>query len=279
MAEQTQFNLRFSKAGQAMPDRTQAYGKEGFDEIDGTVLRWLGNSGLHINSHGTNIMVDPILEGFDMPLLIAPPLTSEQVSHLDALLITHDDGDHFSQSFLDKTAGRVKSYHAPHFVAGLMTEQGLAATGHAIGEEFSVEGIKIYLTPAWHNWKSENPKYGRKYALEDLCGFHIETPDGTIWIPGDSKALPEHYELEAPDAIFFDWSDNYWHIGFKNAIKLANTYPQADLICQHWGSVDAPTWDTFNMNPVDLLGQVTNPERIRILAPGQSFELKAKPET
>lgn len=271
-------NLNFAASGQAKAAQTQAFGSEAFDKNDATVLRWLGNSGLHINSHGVNIMVDPVLEDFDMPLLIDTPLKTTQIPHLDALLITHDDGDHFNQTFLKQIAGKVDVCHAPHFVAGLMANQGLPVKGHDIGDSFAIDQIQVKLTPAWHNWKSENPKYGRIYELEDLCGFYIETQDGKLWIPGDSKALPEHYQLPAPDAIFFDWSDNYWHIGFINAVKLANTYPKADLICQHWGSVDAPTWNTFNMNPADLLGKVDNPERIRVLAPGEPFELLRKQE-
>jgi hypothetical protein len=28
---------------------------------------------------------------------------------------------------------------------------------------------------------------------EDNAGFWIETPDGTIWAPGDSRLIPEHH--------------------------------------------------------------------------------------
>lgn len=261
---------------QATPPKTQAYGAEAFDPIQGTVLRWLGNSGLHINSRGTNLMIDPVVEDFDMPLLIEMPITSEKIPHLDAVLITHDDNDHFSKSFRQLTRGRVDQYHAPHFVAGLIEQEDLPATGHAIGDQFTIADVTIEVTRAWHNWKSDNPKYGRTYAVEDLCGFYITTPDGTIYVPGDSKALPEQYEMPAPDAIFFDWSDNFWHIGFLDAVRLANTYPQADLICQHWGTVDAPNMNTFNMDPQELMDKVVNPERIQVLAAGQPFPLTKK---
>lgn len=36
-------------------------------------------------------MIDPVLSGFDMPLLIDVPLTEEQVPHLDSILLTHCD--------------------------------------------------------------------------------------------------------------------------------------------------------------------------------------------
>ena len=76
-----------------------------------------------------------------------------------------------------------------------------------------------------------------------------------------------------PDVILFDFADNAVHITFEGAVKLANTYPKAQLICIHWGSVDAPDMNTFNGNPEDLVPRVTNPERIHALAPGEVFAL------
>lgn len=114
-----------SNQKQATPPATQFYGAEAFEAVEGTVLRWLGNSGLHINSRGTNLMIDPVVEDFDMPLLIDMPITSDQIPHLDAVLITHDDNDHFSKSFRVNTRESVDIYHAPHFVADLIGQEGL----------------------------------------------------------------------------------------------------------------------------------------------------------
>ena len=57
---------------------------------------------------------------------------------------------------------------------------------------------------------------------------------------------------------------------------MANTYPQAHLICIHWGSVDAPDMTPFNGNPEDLYQRVINPDRIHVLAPGEAFVLKGE---
>lgn len=100
--------------------------------------------------------------------------------------------------------------------------------------------------------------------------------DGTIWLPGDSRLLDEHLKMPNPDVIFFDFCDNEWHIILDGAIKLANTYLQADLICIHWGCVDAPDFSPFNGNPEVLVDKVTNPERIKVLAPGEKFILNKK---
>ncbi|MBF0580513.1 hypothetical protein IM774_12225 [Erysipelotrichaceae bacterium RD49] len=75
------------------------------------------------------------------------------------------------------------------------------------------------------------------------------TPDGSIWMPGDSKLLEEQLVQKEPDVILFDFSDDSWHITLEGAAKLANTYPNADLIAIHWGFVDAPTMNAFSADP------------------------------
>lgn len=258
---------------QARAPKTQPFGAEAFAPSDKTVIRWLGNAGTFINSQGTCIMIDPLLEGFDLPLFIDMPILPENVPHLDAVLVTHCDNDHFSRVTCKKLAPVCKEYHAPHYVSELIQEEKLPGLGHNIGETFEIGTIKATLTPADHAWQNEKKKYTRVFEFEDYCGFWLETPDGSIWIPGDSRLLPEHLEMPNPDAIIFDFSDNSWHIGLQGAVKLANAYPNTPLLLSHYGSVDAPNMDAFNADPNDLYGLVDNPERIYVLAPGEAFTL------
>ena len=81
---------------QAKAPPTQPFGAEAFGRSEGTTLRWLGMAGFLINSHGTTLMVDPLLEGFDMPVLITFPIAATDVPRLDAVLVTHSDNDHYS---------------------------------------------------------------------------------------------------------------------------------------------------------------------------------------
>lgn len=112
------------------------------------------------------------------------------------------------------------------------------------------------------------------FADEDSCGFWIETPDGTIWAPGDSRLIPDHHlTMPSPDALLFDFSDSEWHFTLEGAIAMANAYPDADLLLHHWGSVDAPDFSPFNGDPSDL-GSVVKPDRIHVLAPGEPFTLR-----
>lgn len=263
---------------QAVAPQTQPILKDAFDIIDNTEIRWLSSAGIMINSHGTVIMIDPLLEGFDLPLLVDMPIKSNDVPNLDGVLITHCDNDHFSRITCKNLSKVCKEYHGPHYVAELMNEEGLKGIGHDIYETFTLGNLNIKLTPADHAWQNESSKYSkiRKFEFEDYCGFWIDTPEGSIWLPGDSRLLKEHLEMPAPDVILLDFSDNSWHIGLDNAIKLANTYPNAELILIHWGTVDAPEMNAFNGDPESLNGRIINPNRINIVAPGEKFTLKSK---
>lgn len=264
--------------GQAAPTRVLPMGADALDPRSDTAIWWLGGAGILVNARGTTLMIDPVLGGFDMPVLFEAPITPEDVPELDALLVTHIDNDHFSRHTTKALLGSCRSYHAPAYVAEVMRGEGIDGTGHAIDETFTIEGaggtVSARLTPAWHNWQNGSKKWAyREWKREDYCGFWLDTPDGTIWLPGDSKLLPEHLEMPQPDLILLDFSDNEWHITFEGAVRLANAYPEARLLCIHWGTVDAPDWTTFNGDPRELARHVVNPERVLAPLPGEPVVL------
>jgi len=255
----------------------QRMNEKAFAESDTTVVRWLFNGGAIINSHGCIIMIDPLLKGFDMPLLIEPPLKTEEVTRLHAILITHSDNDHFSRQTCRELAPIFRSgIHTTKYVNELLQQEKIAGSaGYEIGDSFIVGNCKITLTPADHAWQNERPKYAfRYYHQNECCGFRIETAEGTIWMPGDSRLMEEQLMMPRPDVILLDISDSPWHIGLSGIKRLTAAYPAAALIPVHWGCVDAPTMAEFNGDPQVLNSFVVNPERIRILAPGEPFELK-----
>jgi L-ascorbate metabolism protein UlaG (beta-lactamase superfamily) len=262
------------KRYQARPPATRPFGREAFGAERETVLRWTGNAGFLINSRGTTVMIDPLLQGFDMPLLIDLPIAPKDVPRLDAVLITHADNDHYSIPTLRELVPVTRELHSTVYAASLMKEHGWPARGHVIGDVFEVGALRVRVTPADHAWQNSQPNPTRHFANEDACGFWIDTPDGTIWAPGDSRLMPEHLRMPAPDAILFDFSDNEWHFGLQGAATLANADPKAALLLSHWGTVDAPDFTPFNGNPKKLEGLVANPSRIEVLAPGEPFLLK-----
>lgn len=263
------------KKYQAKAPPTQPFGKEGFASSNATTIRWLGMAGFLINSRGTTIMVDPLLKGFDMPIMIDFPIKTEDVPKLDAVLITHSDNDHYSVPTNRDLKTVTKSYHSTKYVDSLMKAEGFPSFGHNPGEKFKVDPVTVKMVAVDHAWQNAYPgTANRTFKNEDCTGFLIKTPDGTIWAQGDSRLMPEHLTISpAPDAILFDFSDSEWHFTFEGAVKIANAYPNTPLLLCHWGSVDAPEFAPFNGDPEKLKKAIINPGRIHVLAPGQPYTL------
>ena len=262
------------KKYQAKAPPTQPFGKKAFGKSKTTTLRWLGMAGFLINSRGTTFMVDPLLEGFDMPLLVDFPILAKDVPHLDAVFVTHADNDHFSVPTNVAMSKVTDVYHSTVYVDSLMKNLNLQSNGHNIGDTFQLKNVSVKLTAADHAYQNAYPGMSKRwFKNEDACGFLFNTPDGTIWATGDSRLIPEHLTMTAPDAILFDFSDSEWHFTFEGAVKIANAYPNALLLLCHWGSVDSPDFAPFNGDPKKLFDVVINPERIKVLAPGEPFVL------
>ena len=73
------------KKYQAKAPATKPFGADAFKKRNTTTVRWLGMAGFLINSRGTTMMVDPLLEGFDMPIMIEFPIAPKSVPKLDAV--------------------------------------------------------------------------------------------------------------------------------------------------------------------------------------------------
>ena len=78
--------LRISEKGQAMPREPIPIAKEAFDRTNDTVLHWLGSAGVMVNARGTTLMLDPLLEGFDLPVLFESPGVIF-IAHINALVM------------------------------------------------------------------------------------------------------------------------------------------------------------------------------------------------
>ena len=275
-AQSTTDSIKFTpKTYQAKAPATVPFGAKAFSKSKKTTVRWLGMAGFLINSRGTTFMVDPLLEGYDMPLLMTFPITPKEVPHLDAIFATHSDNDHYSVETFKDLSSVTKEYHSTVYVDSLMKNEGLKSFGHGIGDTFHFGNVQVKLTPADHAWQNAYPGASKRFFKpEDACGFWFNTPDGSIWTPGDSKLMPEQLNMPAPTVILLFYSeDSVWHSGLAGSAKIINAYPKATVLLSHWGFVDAPDFDPFNGDPERLKKLAINPERIHVLAPGEPFVL------
>jgi hypothetical protein len=92
----------------------------------------------------------------------------------------------------------------------------------------------------------------RRWERKEYCGYWFDTPDGSIWLPSDSRPLPEFLEWEkAPDMMLFDFADNIWHITFAGAVELA--VGLLGLRASNDASKIMPVWV---LSLISLVGQV-----------------------
>src|SRR3712207_426234 len=134
-----------------------------YDEDGGeTAVYWLSASGVLINSHGLNVMIDPLLsiisddpaigETSEM-LMTAPPILAPQVEHLDAVFYTHTDNDHLGPITAKELMRTGAHFHGTPYVIQELSKLGLSderGVSHTPGETFGIGNLEITLTPAFH---------------------------------------------------------------------------------------------------------------------------------
>ena len=126
-----------------------------FEDGGETAVYWLSASGVLINSHGFNIMIDPLLsiisddpaigETSEM-LMTAPPIMATQVKKLDAVLYTHTDNDHLGPITAKKLMNTDAQFHGTPCVINELNRLGLPegrGFSHKPGKTF---GVTLNLT-------------------------------------------------------------------------------------------------------------------------------------
>lgn len=260
---------------------------QAFENREDTVIYWLGGGGFLLNSRGTILMVDPVLEmdretmkcetGHNM--LMPYPISASMVPRADCVLYTHPDLDHVgpatSRILSEKAIKRI----GPSPVALKLVEYGAGLEDITVcrsGDTYNVGDLKIEVIRADHPWQLINPKlFGKPLRGDDACGFIVRTPDGSFMFPGDTRLIESHLDIPSIDVILVDTSKCLFHLNVEGAIILSNSYPNAYLIPYHYGMFDEPQTPAQEQgDPEDVFRSVHNAkERAFVLAPGQPFVL------
>ena len=231
-----------------------------------TDIFWLGGASFLVVSHGTALLIDPVLFDDDtgMQRFAPPPISPEDIEP-DCVLYTHSDSDHL---------GTVTAKHlqTPLFGGTLPCYEVLTRAGivperimtYKDGKKFTVGSIEIEVFPADHPWQLINPQSaGEHFRDGECCGYILTTKDARMYFPGDTRLIKAHYGLSNIDFIALDISESEYHLGMRGAVILANLLPSAYLLPYHYGTYDTSA-AVFNGDPGQLLGRVSNAEE-RIL--------------
>ena len=262
--------------------------RSAFEPIDYTAIYWLAGTGFLVNTRGKILLIDPVLmtkvedesvSEFGTKLKVRYPLVPASIPRLDAVLYTHRDVDHMGPMTAVTLAGL-----KPTFVGTLASFERLVRLGvaHELiaacreGDPFVVAGIEVEVTPADHPWQLQDPPRGGKpFRREDCCGFILNTLDGRLFFPGDTRLMEEHLRIRNIQLLALDVSICDYHLRHKSAALLANTLSEALLIPMHWGTYDAPDKPAHLGDPADLFRYVNDAgRRTRTLAPGECVRLR-----
>ena len=164
---------------------------------------WLGNAGWLLRIGQINVLIDPDLEQSRSRKTL-DGIPDDCLSKADAVLITHEHGDHCNIP----TVRRLVQESGCRFVLPAscrqaairadIPERRIIAAHHSqpialFGERFTVTPV-----PAIHGGYS-GAVY-KHYNAAD-CGYLVSALNTTLFHPGDSVLLEEHYELGTVDIL------------------------------------------------------------------------------
>lgn len=259
-----------------------------FSKREDTVVTWLGGAGFLINCAGVIILIDPVLSvSLENPeisecglkLRIKLPILAEQVPKVDYILYTHADSDHLGPITALTLAKLNPKFIGTYPVYYQLTQLGVNPKQISVcrvGEKICIEDIIVEIIPADHPWQlMARERAGRPYRMGDCCGFILNTKDGRLLFPGDTRLMEEHLEIKDIDLLALDVSSDEYHLNHTSAVVLANNLPNAYLIPIHYGTYDSEKPAHIG-EPSDVYPKISNSDkRGLILAPGEPFIVKA----
>jgi L-ascorbate metabolism protein UlaG (beta-lactamase superfamily) len=240
---------------------------------------WLGHSSLLINMDGYKILTDPVFEkriSVIGPTRFCgnPPLTTDQLPPLDAVIISHDHYDHLNRFSILGLKEKTRRFIVPLGVGSVLEEWGVLReriTELDWWEEYRPDqNLTVTAAPAQHF--SGRGLFDRNRTL--WASWVIAGPAHKIFFSGDSgyfKGFEEIGERYGPfDVTFLECGayDLLWH----KLHMLPEETARAHLDLK--GRVLHPIhWGTFNLalhswfEPMERIAAAAGRENIRLVTP------------
>ena len=254
-------------------------------------ITYIGHATLLIEIAGVRLLTDPNFDpklGRFLPRVSRPGVEIGGLGKLDAMLLTHAHADHLSFESLDALPKDVPLY-APPAVERWLKRKGY---GHATplppGGEVSVNGVTIHAATAKH--------IGSRYAVDRWRAaanmYLLDAGPTTCFFAGDTALTEDSDDMvqakvsesgRALDVALLPIGHAPWwkpgfrrgHLSSDDALELFERLGARFFIPYHWGTFQHLTSGPFQaMDRLKhLLGSHKRAEHVKIIEPGQTFDL------
>jgi L-ascorbate metabolism protein UlaG (beta-lactamase superfamily) len=236
-----------------------------FDQTNKVTVTFLGQSAFKLTSGTKTILIDPWITG--NPVC---PITVEDITEADLILVTHDHFDHLGDTIaISKATGA--TVVAVYETAAKLIADGLppdhilfGGYGRDIGGPIDIDGLTLIMTPAVHSSESGVP-----------VGYIIKFAGGaTIYHAGDTAIFSDMQlwgQLYPIDLALLPIGGGFTMDALQAAQSLRLLTP-SKAIPMHYGTFPmlAPNADEF----VRLANKIAPSVGVTALAPGESYVLR-----
>ena len=266
--------------------------------VEGAALRvsFVGHASLLIQTHGVNILVDPVwaeraspLARFGPKRVNAPGMALDDLPPLDAVLVTHNHYDHLDLTTLSHLARqRPCRVITPLGNDAIMRarDPSIRAEAYDWGDSIEIApGIAVHIEPALH-WSARNLR-DRRMAL--WCAFVIDTPSGKIFHAGDTgygggklfrDLFLKHRGFRLANlpigAYEPRWFMKNQHVDPEEAVRIFEDIGADFALAIHWGTfrlTDEAIDEPVKRLKVALERAGLTPERFQVKRPGEFWQV------